>query len=123
MRAKTFTVPFAEIVGDEAAELEFGPDDYLVVRPIFGMSAENLRGWIKRITSVDPDAPDDVGDQIVLDLLEATCQEWHLDGPDGPIPQPKTPKALLALPGALHGSLFRFLTSYRGGWPNPTTRS
>lgn len=123
MRAKTFTVPFSKIVGEEATELEFGPDDYLVVRPIFSMSAEVLRGWIARINEIEPDAPQEVGDQIILDLLDVTCEKWSLTGSDGPIPQPKTQEALLALPGAIAGSLFGFLTTYRGEGPNPTTRS
>ena len=123
MRAKTFTVPFARVVGDDATELEFGPDDYLVVRPIFAMSAEVLRGWVKRITDIESDAPEAVADQLILDLLDATCQEWHLTGPDGAILQPKTRAALLALPGAITGSLFGFLASYRGDGANPTMSS
>lgn len=123
MKARTFTVPFSKIVGDEATELEFGPEDYLVIRPIFSMSAEVLRGWIKRITEIDSDVPAEVGDQLVLDLLDATCLQWHLDGPEGPISQPKTPDALTALPGAVAGSLFGFLSSYRGEGPNPTKGS
>jgi len=124
MRAKTFTVPFAKIVGDEATELEFGPDDVLVIRPIFSMSAEQLRGWIKRINEIDSEASAEIGDQIVIDLLDATVQKWSLSGPDGePILQPRTPEALVALPGAVAGSLFGFLSSYRGEGPNPTRGS
>lgn len=123
MRAKTFTVPFSKIVGEEATELEFGPDDYLVVRPIFTMSASSVRGWVARVNEIEPDAPDEVGDQIILDLLDATCEKWSLMGEDGPIPQPKTQEALLALPGTITRALFGFLTTYRGEGPNPTTRS
>lgn len=122
MRAKTFTVPFAKVVGEEATELEFGPDDYLVVRPVFSMSAETLRGWVDRMGKIDLTSNDENADQLVLDLLDVTVQEWHLTGPDDkPIPQPKTRKALLSLPGAIAGSLFGFLSSYRGDGPNPTT--
>jgi len=124
MRAKTFTVPFAKIVGEDATELEFGPDDYLVVRPIFSMSAEVLRGWVKRMNNIDESVDEEVSDQLVIDLLDATCQEWHLTGPDDkPITQPKTRKALLNLPGAVAGSLFGFLSGYRGDGANPTILS
>ena len=123
MRAKTFTVPFSKVVGDEATELEFGPDDYLVVRPVFGLSALDLRGWVDRINAIDG-TNQAAADQLVIDMLDVTCQEWHLTGPDDkPIPQPKTAAALLNLPGALAGSLFSFLSSYRGDGPNPTTLS
>ena len=123
MRAKTFTVPFAKVVGDEATELEFGPDDYLVVRPIFSMPAADLRGWIERINDLDPESDASVGDQLVLDLMAETVLEWPLAGPDGEIPQPRTAAALLALPGAVAGSLFGFLSSYRGEGTNPTRGS
>ena len=123
MRTKTFRVPFSKVVGDEATELEFGPDDYLVVRPVFSMSAETLRAWIERINNIGSDATVEVADELVLDLLDVTIEEWNLDGPEGPITQPRTREALLALPGAIAGSLFGFLSSYRGDGPNPTTRS
>ena len=123
MRAKTFTVPFAKVVGEEATELEFGPDDYLVVRPIFSMPASDLRGWIERINTIEPDADAAVGDQLVLDLMAETVLEWHLTGPTGEIAQPRTAEALLALPGAIAGSLFGFLSSYRGEGTNPTKGS
>ena len=55
--------------------------------------------------------------------MEQCVLEWHLDGPDGAIPVPKTAAALNALPAVLRGSLFPFLTSYRGKGPNPTTGS
>ena len=119
MRAKTFTVPFSKIVGDEATELEFGPDDYLVVRPIFSLSAESLRGWVAKLNAVDQTS-DAAADQLILDMLDVTCQEWHLTGSDGPIERPRTQAALLALPGAITGSLFGFLSSYRGDGPHPT---
>ena len=123
MKAKTFTVPFSKIVGEEATELEFGPEDYLVIRPIFSMSAEVLRAWIGRISQIGEDAADSDGDQLVLDLLNETILEWHLEGPEGLISQPKTAEALLKLPGAVAGSLFVFLSSYRGEGTNPTRGS
>lgn len=127
MRVRTFTVPFAKIVGEDAHELEFGPDDYLVIRPLFGLSKTEIEAWAERIGEVeklgtDPEAIA-AADQLILDLLGAAVLTWHLDGPDGPIEKPGTPEALNALPGALAGSLYRFLTTYRGeATANPTTR-
>jgi hypothetical protein len=126
MKIRTFTVPFAKVVGDEATELEFGPDDYMVVRPIFSMSAGEVRAWQERINGLigrDGGVPNEEADEIVLDMLGATCVEWSLTGPEGPIPQPMTAEALLNLPGAIAGSLFSFLSNYRGEGPNPTKGS
>lgn len=125
MQLRTFRVPFARVVGEEATELEFGPDDYLVVRPLFGLSKTALSEWAARfnvVTAAEGSDAADLSDKLVLDLLGACVIEWHLDGPDGPIAKPGTVKALNALPGALAGSLFTFLSGYRGEAPgNPTT--
>lgn len=130
MQIRTFRVPFARVVGTEATELEFGPDDYLVVRPIFGLSKAELEGWVTRFGLVtdaageDPERAKALSDDLVIDLLGVTCLEWHLTGPDGKaIEKPGTAAALYALPGAIAGNLFEFLTTYRGESPNPTTRS
>lgn len=129
MRVRTFVVPFAKIVGDDAHELEFGPDDHVVVRPLFGLSKAEIETWRDRIAEVEklgtakaPSA-EAAADQLILDLLASSVIEWQLDGPDGPIPKPTTPAALNALPGAITGSVYRFLTTYRGeAATNPTTR-
>lgn len=129
MQIRTFTVPFAKVVGDEATELDFGPDDYLVVRPIFGLSKTDLESWQKRFaelqTAVDktPTKAQATADQLALDLLNTFVLQWHLDGPDGPIAKPGTIAALNALPGALAGSLLAFLAGFRGEGANPTTSS
>ena len=127
MRVRSFTVPFAKIVGEDAHELEFGPDDRVVVRPLFGLSKTEIETWGARIAAVEKagtDEADDaleLADRLIVDLLTASLTEWHLDGPDGPIEKPGTPEALNALPGAIAGSLYRFLTTYRGEAPgNPT---
>ena len=132
MRVRTFTVPFAKIVGDEAHELDFGPDDYVVVRPLFGLSKAGIEGWAERIGEVEKQGTDEdadkaeasaAADRLIVDLLADAILEWHLEGPDGQIAKPGTPEALNALPGALAGSLYRFLTTYRGeAATNPTSR-
>lgn len=130
MQVRTFTVPFAKVVGDEAHELEFGPDDFVVVRPLFGLSRGEIAAWQERIQAVEvmaetkaPEA-EAASDQLVLDLLHAAIVKWSLEGPDGSIEMPGTPEALNALPGALGGSLYQFLTTYRGeAGANPTKRS
>lgn len=127
MQLRTFRVPFSRVVGEEATELEFGPEDYLVVRPLFGSSKTALAEWgerYKAATEAEGSDAADLSDQLTLDIIGATVTEWHLDGPDGPISKPGTAKALNALPGALAGSLLTFLSGYRGEGPtNPTTSS
>lgn len=129
MRVRTFTVPFKQIVGDEALELDFGPDDFVVVRPLFGLSKTIIEQWTTRITEVeklaisDEPGASDAADRLIVDLLAEGILSWHLEGPTGPIEKPGTPEALNALPGAIVGALYRFLTQYRGEpGPNPTTR-
>ncbi len=127
MRVRTFTVPFAKIVGEDAHELDFGSEDRLVVRPLFGLSKADIEAWGARIAEVEKAGTDkaegaeEMADRLIIDLLSAAVIEWHLEGPEGPIGKPGTPEALNALPGAIAGSLYRFLTSYRGEAPgNPT---
>ena len=127
MRVRTFTVPFAKIVGDDAHELDFGPEDRVVVRPLFGLSQTEVQELSARIKEVqrlgEDEAPEanDVADRLIVDLLAVGITEWHLDGPTGPIEKPATPEALNALPSGIATSLYRFLTSYRGEAPgNPT---
>jgi len=127
MRVRTFTVPFAKIVGEDAHELDFGPEDRVVVRPLFGLSKAAIEAWAARIDGVEKAGTDkaegaeEMADRLIIDLLSEGVIEWHLEGPEGPIGKPGTPEALNALPGAIAGSLYRFLTSYRGEAPgNPT---
>lgn len=135
MRVKTFTVPFAKVAA-EATELDFGPDDYLVVRPLFGLPREEAAAFGDRIKSVealaeeaqnlpttDPkrQVADEAADTLILDIIRTACVEWHLEGPEGPIDMPGTRKALNTLPGGLAAALYPFLTRYRGEDPNPTT--
>lgn len=140
MRIRTFTVPFAKVVeavAPDAHEIEFGPGDFLVVRPLFGLPREEQAGWSERIRSVEEQAEaakdlprsdparvaaEEAADLLVLDTIRAAVLEWHLEGPDGrPIEMPGTPEALNALPGGIAASLYPFLTRYRGESPNPTT--
>ena len=124
MRVRTFPVPFATIVGDEAHELDFGPDDHVVVRPLFGLSKTEIEEWAARIGEVERlGIADDVAakteaaaaaDQLIVDLLATAVISWQLEGPAGLIEKPTTPAALNALPGAIAGALYRFLTTYRG---------
>ena len=135
MRIRTFTVPFAKVAPD-ATEIEFGPDDYLVVRPLFGLPREQQAAFgdrIRRVTQMAEQAEnlprsdpqrleaETEADLLILDVIRVGCIEWHLEGPDGPIPIPGTPEALNALPGGLAAGLYPFLTRYRGEDPNPTT--
>ena len=129
MRVRTFVVPFATIVGEDAHELDFGPDDHVIVRPLFGLSKTEIEAWGARITEVQrlgeekADGAEAAADQLILDLIADGITEWVLDGPDGAIAKPTTPDALNALPGAIAGSLYRFLTTYRGeAATNPTKR-
>lgn len=138
MKLRTFTVPFARVVGDEATELEFGPDDFIIVRPLFGLPRDEITAWSRRIESVEKAAkeavdlpPDDpvrkaaeaLSDTLILDVIRGAVQTWSLTGPDGtPIEMPKSPSDLEALPGGLAAALYPFLSTYRGE-ANPTTRS
>lgn len=121
MQIRKFTVPFAEILPKDASELEFGPGDYLVVRPIFSRPAADIRGLASRLSELDDKVADADADALSLELLETCVLEWHLEGEEGPIPMPRTAAALNALPATLRGALLPFLTTYRGKGPNPTT--
>lgn len=135
MRARSFRVPFSKVVGDDATEVEYGPDDCMVVRPLFGLPSGEAQQWANRIAAVrraavDAQASDDQAevdaagnevDRLVLDLLGALVTDWRLAGPDGPLLRPTSPADLDALPFALRNGLFGFFTTYRGDGPNPTT--
>lgn len=137
MKIRTFRVPFAEIAA-EATELEFGPDDYLVVRPLFALPREESAALAERIRAVESQAEDakdlprtdkrrlaaeTAADLLVVDVIAQACVEWHLAGPDSDIPIPGTPQALGNLPSGLASAIYPFLMRYRGAAPNPTTRS
>lgn len=121
MQLKTFTVPFSEIVPADALELAFDESDFVVIRPIYGQPVADIRGLQERLTKLTAESTDDEADQLILDLLKTAIVGWNLAGPTGPIPMPTSSAELNALPSALRGALFPFLTSYRGKGPNPTT--
>jgi hypothetical protein len=135
VKARSFKVPFSKVVGDDATEVEYGPDDCMVVRPLFGLPSGRAQEWARRIAGVRRDAREaaasddeaakeaagDAVDQLVLDLVAEQVDDWRLVGPDGPLLKPATPADLGALPFALRGALFGFFENYRGDGPNPTT--
>ena len=126
MNLRTFRVPFSRIVGEDANELEFGPDDYLMVRPIFGLPASQVAELSNRMTALgtDEEADEAKADALLLDLMDSAIVEWHLVGPDGEaIPRPKTGDEVRELPAGLAGAFFAFIATYRGDTANPTTRA
>ena len=141
MKVRTFTVPFDKVVGEDATELEFGPDDYLVVRPIFSMSALDIRATQNRIEAFEakPAEAQKIADpkkraaemnrlnteagELILSLMDLAVLDWKLEGEHGPIDRPRTVEALDNLPGAIRGGLYSFLCNYRGDGANPTIRS
>ena len=123
MRIRTFRVPFARLVGEDATELEFGPEDYLVVRPIFGLPAEQVAGLSNRMTSLT-EGDEAAADVLLLDLMGSAIVEWHLTGPEGEdIPRPQTGDEVRKLPAGLAGAFFSFIATYRGDVENPTKRA
>ena len=139
MRIRTFRVPFARLVGEDATELEFGPEDYLVVRPIFGLPAAQVAELSNRMTSLGVDDKDGLtddekaaratadaqeADALLLDLMGSAIVEWHLTGPEGEdIPRPQTGDEVRKLPAGLAGAFFSFIATYRGDVENPTKRA
>lgn len=136
MRIRSFRVPFSRVVPDDATEVEYGPDDAMTVRPIFGLPAGEAQAWAARIDTVRRgaieaqasgedkaiEAAGDVLDQLVIDLIEKLVVDWRLENADGSlIGKPTAPDDLAALPLALRQHLFPFLQSYRGDAPDPTT--
>ena len=121
MRVRTFRVGFEQVAPD-ATELEFGPDDYLVVRPLFALSGAAYLEFSERLKAIE-DKPPEEHRVFVAWVLEQTVQEWHLTDYDGQaILQPKTPDELMALPAGLNpNTLFAFLLGFRGDGANPTT--
>ena len=141
MKARTFTVPFSKVVGDDATELEFGPDDHLVVRPLFSLSAVEVRAVQRRIEDFEAkpakaqeiedlakrqdalDALNTEAGELILSLMDIAVRGWSLEGESGPIPRPTTVEALDDLPAAVRGGLYGWLVNYRGEDPHPTRLS
>jgi hypothetical protein len=121
VRIRSFRVPFSKVVPEDAHEIEFGPDDYMVVRPIFGLPANEIAELTDRMTKAETE---EAAEGLIAEVLKLGIEEWHLTGlDDKPVPKPTGGDDLRALPGALASSLYPFLTSYRGEAANPTTRS
>lgn len=119
MQYKTFKVPFSEVVGDDHPEVEFGPEDYLVVRPIFAFPVREISDFRERVGKIE-ELPDAEAADLLTDILSRTIKEWHLETPDGPIPMPKTADDLDSLPAAIRSMLLPFILTFRGRGPDPT---
>lgn len=117
MRARTFRVPFSRVAPD-AVELEWGPDDYLVVRPLLTRSAADafiLQERFDRTAKLTGPKGEDARRALILEVIDELVVEWSLTDGDGrTITKPRTAAEFLALPSGLAGSLFGFLMSYRG---------
>lgn len=122
MQIRSFRVPFDRVMAtsDAPQELDFGPGDYLVVRPLFSQPTSIVREIRDRVAAITTDSADADADALTLTLLGRCVAEWHLDGPDGPIALPASVEALNELPSSLRGGLFGFLIGYRGDGPDPT---
>jgi hypothetical protein len=118
MQPRTYRVPFSAI--PDVTELEFGSDDYLVIRPLGSRSSAVYADIAARAQAVSTD-DETASAAVYMELLNLTIAEWHLAGPDGPIPMPATWDDVEALPQALAVPLIGFLFKYRGDGPNPTT--
>jgi hypothetical protein len=124
MRARTFRVPFAR-VAPEATELEWGPDDYIVVRPLLTRSAADafaIQTSLAEVEKLTGTKGEDARRAFIVHIIDELIVEWSLtDGEGRSIPKPTTAEAFLALPSGLAGSLFGFLMGYRGDeTANPT---
>ena len=121
MRIRTFRVPFSRIV--DVPELDFGPEDYVVLRPVFGQPADVLTEFLERVAALT-DEDKDESDRFALDLLERTVAEWHLTDEAGEaIAQPRTAAEMYRLPAQVSGGLVTFVMGYRGDGPDPTIGS
>jgi hypothetical protein len=138
VKLRTFTVPFSKL-NDEMTELEFGPDDVMVVRPLFTLSRDAAANLATRMGQVEQDAlaarklpaddpervaVEEASDLLILDVIRTAIVSWRLTDENGvPIKVPESTAELDALPSGLAASLYPFLQTYRGDGPNPTTRS
>lgn len=115
MRARTFRVPFGRVAPD-AIELEWGPDDYVIIRPLLTKSPADLAVIFARL------ADEEDAKVVAIEILDECIVEWSLMGEDGrAIPKPATWDDIDALPSGLGGALVNFLYRYRGEAPDPTT--
>jgi hypothetical protein len=125
MRARTFRVPFSQ-VAPEATELEWGPDDYIVVRPLLTRSASDAFAISARLAETETmtgKKGEEARRAFIVSIIDELIVEWSLtDGEGRTVPKPTTAEAFLALPSGLAASLFGFLMGYRGDEAaNPTT--
>ena len=136
MRLRTFKKTFADVFGANLPGIEFGPDDYFVVRPLSARPGIEAEEWGQRLTDLsirltalekeDPKgaekAASDAIATVTIDLLRACVIDWHLVSDEGAVPMPTSADDLRRLPTGLNASAwFEFLTSYRGDGPNPST--
>jgi hypothetical protein len=120
MRVRTFRVPFGRIA-PEAHELEWGPEDYVVIRPLLSKSPGELAAMHGRLDEASKGA-EGQREKLLLEVLRDAVIEWSLTGEDGkPIPMPTKWAEVDSLPSGLAGALFEFLFTYRGEGPDPTT--
>lgn len=121
MRARTFRVPFSR-VAPEAFELEWGPEDYVVVRPLLTKSPGELAAIHARLAEAAKGKAGEAERQtLLLSVLADVIVEWHLDSDAGPVPMPTTWAEVDALPSGLGAAIFDFMWTYRGDGPDPTT--
>jgi hypothetical protein len=122
VRARTFRVPFSKVAPD-AVELEWGPEDYLVVRPLRSMAAGEYNALLAGFRDPAKETASDAENaDFLLGILRTTVLEWHLTGEDGEaIAMPATWADVDALPVGLGAELFTFLFTYTGDTPDPTT--
>ena len=119
MEIRTYTVPFSEIVGPEATEVTFGPDDYVQLRSLWAYPASEVSDILRRQQTLTEDSPDSDAEAILEELLRRCVVGWSLNGPDGPIPKPTNTAEVDRLPTALALRLVPFLATFRGK-PDPT---
>lgn len=121
MRARTFRVPFSRVAPD-LQYLEWGPEDYIVVRPLFTKSPGELAVIQARAVAAAEEGEGSSAQQsLALEVLRELVLEWHLATDDGPVPMPTTWADVDALPSGLGAALFEFMWTYRGDGPDPTT--
>lgn len=119
MEIRTYTIPFAEIVGPDATEVVFGPDDYLQLRSLWAYPANEVSDIIRRQQALTVESPDEDAEAILKELLTRCVVGWNLNGPDGPIPKPTNTAEVDRLPTALALRLVPYLATFRGR-PDPT---
>lgn len=120
MRIRTFRVPFSR-VAPEAHELEWGPEDYVVIRPLLSKSPGDLAIMHGRLDAAAK-GKEKSREEVLLDILGECIVEWSLtDASGASIPMPRTWAEVDALPSGLASALFDFIFSYRGDGPDPTT--